>query len=145
MPETINQTASSQTIGGVFSVRSHAKSAVRALLNLGILKDDIIETVTINDTLRKGKILVTVYNVLNPVPVIEIFDKHEADCNLDGSRNFRQDVAGLTVGAAVGAAAGSIAGTALAGPVGTTTGATAGAIIGGGVGAIAGKVGEHNK
>ena len=63
------------------------------------------------------KTLVAVHNVTDPTPVIEVFDDHKAEYNPDGSRNLRDDVAGMTVGAVAGAVAGGVAGTAIAGPL----------------------------
>jgi uncharacterized membrane protein len=94
---------------------------------------------------RNGKILVAVHNVVDPAPVIEIFDDNKAEYNPDGSRNLRQDVAGMTAGAVVGAVAGAVAGTVVGGPVGGAAGAAAGAVVGGGAGAAAGKATEHRK
>jgi uncharacterized membrane protein len=95
--------------------------------------------------IRSGKILVAVYNVTKPAPVIEIFDRNKAEYNPDGSRNVREDVVGLTAGAAAGAVAGGVAGTVAAGPLGAAVGAAAGAVLGGGAGAAVGKVTEHHK
>jgi hypothetical protein len=144
MPETINKSRRHLAIGGVFSNRENADKAIGAFRGLGILERDIHVVVSLYDKVRDGNILVTVHNVKDSGAVIEIFDVHHADYNLDGSRNVRQDVAGLTVGAAVGATAGGATGTA-AGPAGTVLGAAAGALVGGGVGAVVGKVTEHLK
>jgi uncharacterized membrane protein len=95
--------------------------------------------------IKNGKILVAVHNVTDAAPVIEVFDDNKAEYNPDGSRNLRQDVAGMTAGAAVGAVAGAVAGTAVAGPLGGAVGAAAGAVVGGGAGAAAGKAVEHRK
>jgi hypothetical protein len=43
------------------------------------------------------KVLVAVYEVTDPAPVIDIFDKFKAEYNPNGSRNLRDDVAGMTV------------------------------------------------
>jgi uncharacterized membrane protein len=145
MPETINKSRSQQSIGGVFSHQYNADKAVDAFRALGVSERDIHVVVSLYDTVRDGKILVTVHNVMDPGTVIEIFDKNKANYNLDGSRNIRQDVAGLTVGAAMGATAGGATGTVVAGPVGTVIGAAAGAVVGAGLGAAVGKVKEHLK
>jgi len=145
MPETIYKSGNRRTMGGVFSCRVNADKAIQAFRDLGVSEQDIHEVVSINDTLRDGKILVTVHNVKDPAPIIEIFDNHQAEYNLDGSRNFRNDVAGLTAGAVAGAAAGSATGTLAAGPIGTAVGAATGALVGGGMGAAVGKAKEHLK
>ena len=145
MPETINKLNHRRTIGGVFSNQDNADEAIQAFRDLGVSEQDIHVVVSLNDTVRDGKIRVDVHNVKNPAPVIEIFDNHEADYNLDGSRNLRHDVAGLTVGVAVGATAGGAAGTAVAGPVGAAVGAATGAVVGGGLGAVVGKTKENLK
>jgi uncharacterized membrane protein len=105
--------------------------------------EDINITVTIND--RRGKMRVVIHNITKPAPIIQIFDDHEALYNLDGSRNVRDDVAGLTLGTIAGATAGGFAGTLFAGPFGSMLGATAGAVLGGGLGASLGKVAEDAK
>ena len=125
MPETINKSRKHRAIGGVFSNRENADKAIQAFRDLGLPEKDIHVVVSLFDKTREGKVLVTVHNVKHPAAVIEIFDVHHADYNLDGSRNIRHDVAGLTVGVAVGA--------------------TAGAVFGGGTGAAVGKVKEHLK
>jgi len=83
--------------------------------------------------IRRGRILVAVYDVIDPAPVIDILDEFHAEFNPDGSRNLRDDVIGMTTGAVVGAAAGP------------AVGAAAGAVVGGGSGAAVGKVAEHRK
>jgi uncharacterized membrane protein len=145
MPETINKLNHRRTIGGVFSNQDNADEAIQAFRDLGVSEQDIHVVVSLNDTVRDGKIRVDVHNVKNPAPVIEIFDNHKAEYNLDGSRNLRHDVAGLTVGVAVGATAGGAAGTAVAGPVGAAVGAATGAVVGGGLGAVVGKTKENLK
>jgi hypothetical protein len=95
--------------------------------------------------IREGKVLVVVSEVTDPDPIIDIFDKYNAECNPNGSRNLREDVAGMTVGAAVGAAAGGVAVAVIGGPVGAAVGAASGAVVGGGAGAAAGKAAEHRK
>ena len=171
MPETINKTDNRQIIGGVFSKREDADEAVRQLRELSIPDQDIQVVVMLDDkqadraytdalvgrgvtesqalyydrAVREGKILVAVHNVTSPGPVIDVLDANGAQYNPDGSRNMRDDVAGMTVGAAAGAIAGGVAGAAVAGPLGGAVGAAAGAVLGGGAGAAAGKAAEHSK
>jgi hypothetical protein len=145
MPETINKLSKNQTIGGLFSNRDDANKAIEAFHDLGVEEKDIHVLVSINGIVSEGKVRVDVYNVKNPAAVIEIFDNNKADYNLDGSRNIRQDVAGLTAGAATGATTGGVTGAFVAGPVGTAVGAATGAVVGGGFGAVVGKVREHLK
>ncbi len=145
MPETIGQSCNPRTIGGVFATRDNADKAVEAFLHAGVSEGDIHVIVSINDAVRAGRVRVDVYNIKDPAPIIEIFDTHKAEYNLDGSRNFRQDVAGLTLGTAAGAGSGGATGTFVAGPVGTAVGAVAGAVVGGGLGSIIGKAREHRK
>ena len=145
MAETIKKWDHRQNIGGVFALRENADKAIQAFRDLGVPDQDIHEVVSLYDTVRAGKILVTVHNVKDPAPIMEIFDNHQAEYNLDGSRNFRQDVAGLTVGTAAGATAGAVTGTFVAGPLGTAVGAATGAVVGGGLGSVIGKAKEHLK
>ncbi len=171
MPKTIDKTFHGQIIGGAFSNRENANKAVEAFQELGIPESDIQIVVQLNDkqtpdvytdilsdrgfadsqarfydkAIREGKILVIVPNVTNPAAVIDVFDRFRAEYNPNGSRNVREDVAGMTVGAAVGAVAGGVAGAAVAGPVGAAAGVAAGAVVGGGSGAAAGKAAEHKK
>jgi hypothetical protein len=153
MPKTTKRWDHRQNIGGVFSDRTNADKAIQAFHDLGVKEQDIEEVVSLNDTARNGKILVTVHNVKDPGPVIDIFDANKAEYNPDGSYNFRDDVAGLTVGAvagaalggAAGAAEGGVLGTILSGPLGTVVGSVVGAVVGGGVGAAAGEIAEHRK
>jgi hypothetical protein len=171
MPETISKNDNRQIIGGVFTDRENADKAVQELRELGISDANIQVVVMLeadkaraaytdalvgrgvaesqalfyDQAVRDGKILVAVHNVVDPAPVIEIFDDNKAEYNPDGSRNLRDDVAGMTAGAAVGAFAGGVAGTVAAGPLGGAVGAAAGAVIGGGAGAAAGKAIEHRK
>jgi len=171
MPETISKTDNRQIIGGVFSNRKNADKAIEALRDLGVEEQNIQIVVTLNDkqtkeaytdalvgrgfaesqalfydkAIRSGKILVAVHNVTDPAPVIEVFDVYKAEYNPDGSRNLRQDVMGLTVGAAAGAVAGGVAGTVVGGPVGAAVGAATGAVVGAGAGGAAGKATEHRK
>ena len=170
MPETIDNTSTGQIIGGTFSNRENADKAVRAFEELGISPSTIQVVVQLTDqpksvytdilsdrgfadsqaayydkAIRDGKVLVAVSDVVDPAPVIDIFDRFKAEYNPTGSRNVRQDVAGMTVGAVVGAAAGTVVGAMVGGPIGAATGGAAGAVIGGGGGAAAGKAIEHNK
>jgi len=171
MPETINKVDKRQIIGGVFSKREYADKAISAFREWGVPEQDIQVVVQLrpdeaedayisamvgrgfaesqalfyDKAIREGKILVAIHNVMNPKPIIEIFDSYGAEYNPDGSRNVRQDVAGMTVGVGVGAIAGGVAGAAVGGPVGAAAGAAAGAVVGGGVGAGAGKAVEHRK
>jgi hypothetical protein len=171
MPETINKTGDRQIIGGVFAKRENADNAVNELREIPIPNEDIQVVVLLDDkqtdraytdalvgrgvaesqalfydrAVREGKILVAVHNVTKPGPVIDVLDKNGAQHNPDGSRNMRDDVAGMTVGAAAGAIAGGAAGAVIAGPLGGAVGAAAGAIVGGGAGAAAGKAAEHSK
>lgn len=171
MPETISKTGNRQIIGGIFDNRNDADKAVQDLREKGVSDQNIQVVVLLDDkqtdraytdalvgrgvsesqalfydrAVREGKILVAVHNVTEPGPVIDVLDNNGAQHNPDGSRNMRDDVAGLTVGAAAGAVAGAVAGTAVAGPLGGAVGAAAGAVIGGGAGAAAGKAAEHRK
>jgi len=171
MPETISKNDNRQIIGGVFSDRGNADNAVQELRELGVPEANIQVVVMLkgeqakqaytdalvgrgiaesqalfyDKAVRSGKILVAVHNVTDPAPVIEVFDDNKAEYNPDGSRNLRDDVAGMTAGAAVGAVAGGVAGTAMAGPLGGAVGAAAGAVVGGGAGAAVGKAAEHRK
>jgi hypothetical protein len=163
MPRTIDKTFEGQIIGGIFSNKDDADQAVEAFEELEIpsdnieiivqLVDDEAEDVYTNilsdrgfseyqasyydQVIREGKMLVIVYEVIDPAPIIDIFDDFKAEYNPNGSRDLREDVAGMTVGAAIGAIMG--------GPVGATAGAVAGAVVGGGSGAVAGKAVEHRK
>jgi hypothetical protein len=171
MPETISTNNNTQIIGGTFSNRDNADKAVQAFRELGIPEQNIQVVVQLNDkqaneaytdalvgrgvsesqalfydkAVREGKILVAIHNVTNPKPVIDVFDQYKAEYNPNGSRNLRDDVVGMTVGAVVGAAALGVAGAAVAGPIGAAAGVAAGAVLGGGAGAAAGKAAEHSK
>lgn len=171
MPETIKKTDNRQIIGGIFANRADADNAVKELRELPIPDQDIQVVVMLDDkqaeraytdalvgrgiaesqalfydrAIREGKVLVAVHNVTEPGPVIDVLDDNGAQHNPDGSRNMRDDVAGMTVGAAAGAVAGGVAGAAVAGPLGGAVGAAAGAVLGGGAGAAAGKAAEHRK
>ena len=171
MPKTIEKTYEGQIIGGIFANEDNAEKAVEAFEDLDISPDDIevivqlegaqakdvytdllsdrgfseTQAVYYGEAIRVGKVLVIVSEVNDPAPVIDIFDKFKAEYNPNGSRNLRDDVAGMTVGAAVGAAAGGVAGAVIGGPVGAVAGVAAGAVVGGGAGAAAGKAVEHKK
>ena len=171
MPQTINNTTQGQIIGGTFSNRENADKAVRAFQELGISPVNIQIVVQLNEkqpkqaytdilsdrgfadsqaryydqAIRNGKVLVVVYEITDPTPVIDVFDKFKAEYNPNGSRNLRDDVAGMTVGTALGAAAGGVVGAMVGGPVGAAAGVAAGAVVGGGSGAAAGKATEHSK
>jgi hypothetical protein len=171
MPETINKNNDRQIIGGVFSNRENADNAVQQLREYGVPEQDIQVVVMLDGdqsqraytdalvgrgvsesqalfydrAIREGKVMVAVHNVTEPADVIDILDGNKAEYNPDGSRNLRNDVAGMTVGAAIGAVAGGVAGTVAAGPLGGAVGAAAGAVVGGGAGAAAGKAAEHRK
>lgn len=171
MPQTIDKTFHGQIIGGIFSNRENADKAVAAFQDLGVSPENIQLVVRLNEkpakdaytdilsdrgfsetqaryydtAVREGKILVAVHEVTTPGPIIDIFDKFKAEYNPNGSRNLRDDVAGMTVGAVVGAAVGGVAGAIAGGPVGGAAGAAAGAVVGGGSGAAAGKAAEHSK
>jgi len=171
MPQTIDTTTQGQIIGGTFSTRENADKAVEAFHDLAIPAGDIQVIVQLNDTtaedvytdiltergfessqahfydhaIREGKVLVVVYHVTEPAEIIDVFDRFGAEYNPNGSRNVRDDVAGMTVGVAIGAVAGSVAGALIAGPAGVPAGAVAGLVLGGGTGAAAGKAVEHKK
>ena len=145
MPETISKSRNCRTVGGVFATRDNADKAIEAFLHAGVSEEDIHVIVSINDTVRAGRVRVDVHNIKDPAPIIEIFDTHKAEYNLDGSRNIRHDVAGLTVGTAAGATSGGVTGTLVAGPVGAAVGAATGAVVGGGLGSVIGKAKEHRK
>jgi hypothetical protein len=171
MPQTIDKTFQGQIIGGIFSNRENADKAVKAFEKLDISSENIqivvqldgkqIEDVSMDilsdrgfsesqaryydKAVSEGKILVVVHEVTDPAPIIDIFDKYNAEDNPNGSRNLREDVLGMTTGAIVGAATFGAVGAALGGPAGAAAGAVAGTVIGGGSGAVAGKAAEHNK
>jgi len=171
MPKTIEKTYEGQIIGGIFANEDDAEKAVEAFEELNVSSDDIevivqlegdqtkdVYTDILSDrgfsesqalyydqVIRAGKVLVVVSEVNDPAPIIDIFDKFKAEYNPNGSRNLRDDVAGMTIGAAVGAAAGGIAGAVIGGPVGAAAGVAAGAVVGGGSGAAVGKAAEHKK
>jgi hypothetical protein len=171
MAQTISKNNNTQIIGGTFSQRENADQALQAFRELGIPEQNLQVVVQLDDrqanraytdamvgrgvaesqamfydqAVREGKILVAVHNVVEPKPVIDVFDRYKAEYNPNGSRNLRDDVAGMTVGAAAGVAAGAAIGTAVAGPIGTAAGAVIGAVVGGGAGAAAGKAAEHSK
>jgi hypothetical protein len=171
MPKTLVKDTEQQIIGGAFSTPENANQALTAFRELGVPEQNIQVLFQPNDkpakevysdlltdrgvaetqasyyekTVRNGKTLVVIHGVVDPTPVIDIFDKYKAEYNPDGSRNAREDVSGMTAGAAIGAAAGGAVGAVVAGPVGAAAGVAAGAVVGGGVGAAAGKAAEHHK
>lgn len=171
MPQTVINTSEGQIIGGVFSTRENADRAVKAFRRMGIAQSDIqvfflqkgktegetyrdmlsgrgfseTNVQYYNQILSKGNVLVAVYGVIDPAPIIDIFDKYKAEFNPSGSRNLREDVLGMTTGAVVGAAVLGAVGGVVAGPVGAAAGVAAGAVVGGGSGALAGKAVEHRK
>ena len=172
MPQTIAKTIQgAQIIGGTFKDRANAERAVDALQELGIspidiqmvvqlsaraVKDiykDVLSERGVSDSqaiyydklIRKGRVMVAVYDVVDPAPVIDILDEFQAEFNPNGSRNLRDDVLGMTTGAVIGAAAFGTLGGAVAGPAGAAVGASAGAVLGGGSGAAVGKAAEHAK
>jgi hypothetical protein len=172
MPQTIDKTFHGEIIGGAFTNARNVDKALRAFEEMGVLRSDIQVLVKSDEdqgdesyyaeiliksgfspsqathydrAVREGKILVAVYAVTDPASIIDIFDQCHAEYNPDGSRNVREDVVGLTVGAAIGAASGGAFGTAVAGPVGAGVGAAAGAVVGASAGAALGKMAEHRK
>lgn len=171
MPQTIDKTFHGQIIGGTFSNNDDANKALEAFQKLGVPQGNIQKVVQMNEkeaktaysdiladrgfaesqagyyekAIREGKIPVVIYDVTDPKKIIDVFDQYKAEYNPNGSRNLRDDVAGMTVGAVVGAVAGGVAGAALGGPVGAAAGVAAGAVVGGGSGAVAGKAAEHKK
>ena len=171
MPKTINKTDEDQIIGGIFANEDNAEKAVEAFEEIDISSDDIeiivqlegeqteevytdllsdrgfseSQAIYYGEVIHAGKVLVIVSEVSDPAPIIDVFNKFKAEYNPDGSRNLRDDVAGMTVGAAVGAAAGGVACAVIGGPVGAAAGVAAGAVVGGGSGAAVGKAVEHKK
>ena len=171
MPQTLDKTFHGQIVGGTFTNRDNADKAVDAFLEIGVPRSDIQIVVQFTEKpadnvyrdiltdrgsadsqasyydkeIRAGRVLVVVYNVLEPAAIIDVFDRFGAEYNPSGSRNLRDDVLGMTTGALVGAAAGGAAGAMVGGPVGGVAGAAAGAVIGGGSGAAVGKASEHQK
>jgi hypothetical protein len=171
MPQTISRSSEGQIIGGTFSSRENADKAIRAFEELGVPPGNIQVVVHVDENKKEssygemlaergfsesqatyydkavwdGKMLVAVYGVVDPDPIVDIFDEYKAEYNPNGSRNLREDVLGMTAGAVIGAAAGGIAGAVLGGPIGAGVGVAAGAVVGGGSGAAAGKAAEHNK
>jgi hypothetical protein len=157
MPQTIEKNSQNQIIAGVFSDPKNADKATVAFQQMGVPSQDI-QTIVQPDKNAAGKVYTTdlqeygisepqarYHNVMEPKPVIEVFDRFGAEYNPDGSRNVRQDVAGLTAGTGAGAIVGAGVGLVTAGPVGAAVGAAAGAVLGGGAGAAAGKTVEHKK
>jgi hypothetical protein len=171
MPKTLVKNAEGQIIGGMFSNADNANKAILEFRKLGVQEENIQLTAQLNEkeqkqaysdlltdrevaetqaayydkAIRAGKTLVMIYDVVEPAPIIDIFDKYKAEYNPDGSRNAREDVSGMTAGAAIGTAAGGAVGALVGGPVGAVAGAAAGAVVGAGTGAAAGKAAEHNK
>jgi hypothetical protein len=171
MPQTLDRTFHGQIIGGTFTNRDQADKAVDAFLDLGVPRSDIQTVVQFSEKpadhvykdiltdrgsaesqatyydkeIRAGKVLIVIYNVVDPAAVIDVFDRFGADYNPNGSRNLRDDVLAMTTGALVGAAVGGAAGGMVGGPVGGAAGAAAGAVIGAGSGAAVGKASEHTK
>ncbi len=171
MPKTIDKTFQGQIIGGTFSNQDDADEAVEAFEDLDISPENIEVIVELDEkptkdvytdllsergfsesqalyydeVIREGNILVVIYEITDPAPIIDIFDKFKAEYNPNGSRNVREDVLGMTTGAVVGAAALGAVGAVVGGPVGAAAGGVAGAIVGGGSGAAAGKAVEHKK
>ena len=171
MPETISKNSNTQIIGGTFSDRTNADKALESFRELGVPEQNLQVVIQLDDrqadhayadaltergvaesqaffydeAIRNGKILVVVHNVIDPKVIIDVFDRYGAEFNPNGSRNLRDDVLGMTVGAVVGAAALGVAGGVVAGPLGAAAGVAAGAFVGGGAGAAAGKAAEHQK
>jgi hypothetical protein len=171
MPKTIDETYEGQIIGGIFANEDDAEKAVEAFEEMDISPDNIevmveldgeqavdayLEIMTdrgfsesqalyYDKVIREGKVLVVVSEVSDPAPVIDVFNKFKAEFNPNGSRNLREDVAGMTIGAVIGGAAGGVAGALVGGPVGAAAGVAAGVVVGGGSGAAVGKAVEHKK
>jgi hypothetical protein len=171
MPKTITRTSKGQIIGGTFSSRKDADKAVKAFEDINISPKNIqvvghlnekqakessrelllesglseAHATYLDEIMRQGRVLVAVYGVTDPSPIIDIFDKYDAEYNPNGSRNLREDVLGMTTGAVVGAAALGAVGAMVGGPVGAAAGVAVGAVVGGGSGAAAGKAVEHRK
>jgi hypothetical protein len=102
MPETISKNNDTQIIGGTFSNRQNADDAIEAFRELGIPEQNIQVVVQLDErqaadaytnsltgrgvaesqavfydrAVREGKTLVVVHNVVQPAPVIEVFDKY---------------------------------------------------------------------
>ena len=171
MPETISVNANTQIIGGVFTNRDNADRAVQAFRELGVPEKNTQVVVQLTEkqaerayekaltqrgvaqsqatfydqAVRKGKVLVVVHNVIDPKPIIDVFNRFKAEFNPGGSRNLREDVLGMTAGVGLGAVALGAAGAVVGGPLGAAAGVAAGAVLGGGAGAAAGKAAEHRK
>src|SRR5476651_917852 len=144
MPKTIDKTYEGQIIGGIFANEDNAEKAVEAFEEMEISSEDIevivqlegeqakeVYTDILSDrgfsesqatyygkVIREGKVLVVVSEVTDPAPVIDIFNKFKAEYNPNGSRNLRDDVAGMTMGSVAGASAGGVAGAVIGGPIG---------------------------
>jgi hypothetical protein len=171
MPQTIDKTFHGQIIGGIFSNHEDADKAVDAFEELDISPENIQIVIQLDDKqvdeayrdilsdrgfsesqaryynklVHEGNILVAIHGVTDPASIIDIFDKYNAEYNPNGSRNLREDVLGMTVGAVVGAAALGAVGAVVGGPAGAAAGVAAGVVVGGGSGAVAGKAAEHSK
>ncbi len=117
-------------------------SPYRTLTEEGIAEG---QSVYYTKAVEAGKTVLIVYRVTDPAPVIDVFNRFGADYNPNGSRNLRDDVAGMTLGAAAGAIALGAAGAAVGGPIGAAVGATAGAVAGGVAGGAVGVSAEHSK
>jgi hypothetical protein len=107
-----------QIIGGIFTDRHDADGAIEALEELEISSEDIEEFVQLDQArskeahtkilsergfsegqafyydklVRGGNILLVVYNVTDPSPIIDVFDEYKAQYNPNGSRNLREEV-----------------------------------------------------
>jgi len=98
MPETIKQWTIDKISAVYFQAKMTQTKPFRPFA-IWCVGTDIHQVISVNDTVREGKILITVHNVKDPAPVIDIFNANKAEYNPDGSRNLREDVAGLTLGA----------------------------------------------
>lgn len=149
-----------QIIGGLFSSRRTADEAIEALQELDISPDDIEEFVQLDEIqskqphleilsnrgfsdgqsvyydkeIRNGKILVVVYDVADPGPVLDVFTEFEAGHNPSGSRNLRDDIAQAAPLPEV--AEHGMLGAVVAEAVGVASGALAGAVADGGPGVV---------
>lgn len=169
MPQTIskNEDTQTQVIAGAFSDPNKASEVVQEFRKLGylgnnlqifskdvsephyvVVMDEVVaisQRVYYAQAIEDGKTVVVVSGVMDPQPVIDLFDRYGAEYNPDGSRNLRDDVAGMTLGAVVGAVALGAVGGLVAGPIGLAAGIPAGALAGGAAGAAAGTSAEHKK
>ena len=152
-----------QIIGGLFSSRQSADETIEALQELDISLEDIEEFVQLDEGqskqahlgilsdrgfsesqavyydkhIRDGKILVVVYDVADPAPIIDVFDEYEAGHNPASSRNLREDGAGIADVVEAGDKRGML-GAVVAEAVGVASGTLAGAVADGGPGVVAG-------